>query len=980
MKKTKDNIIDENTIDLSDVSRATSGTIANAFRTGYKIQVVWNVNSQNVGNNSSNVTFKVQLCSTGSQYTIISSATKNGSLTINGTTYGFTFNAGLSANQTKTVFTKTVDISHNSDGSKTCAISTTLGINVTLSGTYWGNVSASGNASLNAIPRTSSFSLNTTSGTIGSTQFVVTINRASSSFTHKVYYRFGNLNWLGSSNATTSFSFTPSINDCSQIPSSTSGVATIVVETWNGSTHIGTASQNITLHVPDSVKPSFSSLGTQLIEAGASSSFGYVKGKSKCKLTINGASGNQGSWITSYHISGAGFSSGATPFTTGVLATAGNVVFSAYVVDSRGRKSDTKTVTINVKDYTSPIIDIASAYRCNSEGGLDENGTYIKVHLEDIISQITGNAYSNKIEFKPSSSSTWTNAGSYASARGMIIGNGGISTTSTYNVRFTVSDSFETVTKVVDVAPAFVTIDFKRGGKGIAIGKPSEKDNLFEVSMDFNASSDSLKLGKKIYGTNDDGIGSKADSLSLSSSNLVWLKANNYYDGTGDKQYRNDLGSSQLVVRGNEYPKFRWNSGKDSNGDLSWTPYYDILTTHQPQLNNVTVGTSNTWHSNGWGASFLTTGNGDNATWDTHNVIFKTHWGIGIRDYRDVCSIVIDARTGTMHLKGNVHVKDGQRVMSHYHDGDFWKMTADGDSVTWIKTTQNGIIPAWSDIHNGISNLGTTSYPFREGCFRYISSPSGGNLDLQFHSGTGYLNVYSGSGAGIVIGRPWSGSSGTEPALHNNKGNGWGFIGNSGTSFYRVYGAGGSVSDRNKKYHITKALSEEQYENIKNLNIYNYRTISTSDTSSTELAEKHLTHNGFKDKDGNYISTSVVVEGIEYKELEEGLTQDEIKELRIKEIVEKNPHFSEVKRQDLMLGAMVDELPTEVTFYDNEGGDGKAVDMYSYTTMIAGASKHLIEKVENLEKENDLKDKRIDELESRLEKMEELLNGIINKG
>ena len=247
---------------------------------------------------------------------------------------------------------------------------------------------------------------------------------------------------------------------------------------------------------------------------------------------------------------------------------------------------------------------------------------------------------------------------------------------------------------------------------------------------------------------------------------------------------------------------------------------------------------------------------------------------------------------------------------------------------------------------------------------RYVKAlDSSNNLDFEFDSGEGYFNVYSGSGAGIVVGRPWSGSRGTEPALYNNKGNGWGFIGNSGSSWYRVYGTGGSVSDRNKKYHITKALHEEQYENVKNLNIYNYRTISTSNISPTELAEKHLTHSGFMNEEGKYVTTSVIVEEIEYKELEEGLSQDEIKELRIKEIIEKNPHFSEVKRQDLMLGAMVDELPTEVTFYDNEGGNGKAVDMYSYTTMIAGAVKHLINKVEQLEKENEELKNKIEVLE-----------------
>ena len=77
-------------------------------------------------------------------------------------------------------------------------------------------------------------------------------------------------------------------------------------------------------------------------------------------------------------------------------------------------------------------------------------------------------------------------------------------------------------------------------------------------------------------------------------------------------------------------------------------------------------------------------------------------------------------------------------------------------------------------------------------------------------------------------------------------------------------------------------------------------------------------------------------------------------------------------REDLSLGCMVDEMPLETVFYDNESGDGKAVDMYSYTTMVLGATKHLIEKVEVLEKENEV-------LKNKLYEMEELLNGIINK-
>ena len=190
---------------------------------------------------------------------------------------------------------------------------------------------------------------------------------------------------------------------------------------------------------------------------------------------------------------------------------------------------------------------------------------------------------------------------------------------------------------------------------------------------------------------------------------------------------------------------------------------------------------------------------------------------------------------------------------------------------------------------------------------RYIDS-TGGNLDINAKGNTLFINANAASGANLNINREWSGSQGTEVSIFNNKGKGWGYLGNSNYSFYRVYGIGGSVSARESKYEILKADTETQYENVKALNIYNYRSISDE-----------------RDEEGNVIK--------------------------------------EYKREDLLLGCMVDELPLETTFYDTEDGNGKAVDMYSYTTMILGAVKHLINKVEQLEKENEELKNKIEVLE-----------------
>lgn len=146
---------------------AVSGTITKAIRTGYQMRIVWST-TQSIANNTSSVTAKVQLVSTGSSYTINSSAAKNGTLTVNGTKYSFTFSAALSGNQTKTLYTKTVTVAHNADGSKTCAFASTIGINVTLGGTYYGDVTASGNGVLDTIPRATTPTLSASTVNMGS--------------------------------------------------------------------------------------------------------------------------------------------------------------------------------------------------------------------------------------------------------------------------------------------------------------------------------------------------------------------------------------------------------------------------------------------------------------------------------------------------------------------------------------------------------------------------------------------------------------------------------------------------------------------------------------------------------------------------------------------------------------------------------------------------------------------------------------------
>ena len=166
---------------------ASSGTYTNAFKTGFSLQLRWSTVSQDIANNTSSVKVETWLVNT---YSTSSSATKSGSITINGSTGTYSFVVGNGV-QNKKLFERTITVGHNQDGTKVVALSTTANIQLTLSGSYVGSVTVTGSPTLDTIPRKSTYSTIPTSATAG-TSFSYAIARASSSFTHRVAPRGSN--------------------------------------------------------------------------------------------------------------------------------------------------------------------------------------------------------------------------------------------------------------------------------------------------------------------------------------------------------------------------------------------------------------------------------------------------------------------------------------------------------------------------------------------------------------------------------------------------------------------------------------------------------------------------------------------------------------------------------------------------------------------------------------------------------------------
>lgn len=464
---------------------AASGTIQQAIRTGYRLQIAWTVNSQSVANNTSSVTAKVQLVSTGSSYTINSSASKSGSLTINGTKYTFSFTASLSGNQTKEIFKKTVTVAHGSDGTKTCAFSATAGINVTLSGTYYGNVTASGNGTFNTIARASSISSVTSSVSVnGTNTCTVNISRKSDGFTHTVVFAFGSYSKT-TTGVGTSTSYAIPTSWLNAIPSATSGTAKVTVTTYSGSTKIGSAvSKNFTLTVPASVVPTISGVAIAETISGINAQFGgFVQSKSRVKITTT-AAGALGSTIKAYKtvLDGKTYT-GSAP-TTGVLGTAGNRTATITVTDSRGRTASA-TKTIAVIAYAAPKINTFTAVRANGLGAADDNGTMALARVKFSVAPVGDkNSKSYKLEYRPKGADDWTEAakGNVYSYDSNMLLNIDLNTETSYDLRLSLSDFFGTTTAGTDIATAFTLIDYNASGRGLSFGKVSERDEM-EINL-----------------------------------------------------------------------------------------------------------------------------------------------------------------------------------------------------------------------------------------------------------------------------------------------------------------------------------------------------------------------------------------------------------------------------------------------------------------------------------------------------------------
>lgn len=452
---------------------ALSGTITGSTNNSrYSLTCEWSA-SQNTSANTSTITATVYLTPPSGWNTI----SNYWSCVINGTTVTSNMSANISS-KTK-LGQRTWTVNHANDGTCSTSISFSFSNRVT-AGTYTvSSGSGSGNITLNSIARTSSFTLNKSSCTIGSDNFVVNINSSASNFTHTVYYRLGSINWKAlDKSGDRALTIAPAMGDCNQIPNSTSGIATIVVETYNGNTYIGSTSKTITLNVPSSVVPS---VGISLT-ANSQLNGVNVAGRTTFTVKPTNASGSYGSTIRSYSTVGQGLNTSSSNGGTSSTMNSGTYTYTVTVTDSRGRTaSASKQVT--VINHQSPTLSLV-AYRSDSSGNKAPEGTYIYGDMTWSVfnpNNNNQNAKQYRVLKKTQNSATWsvvkdwTNLSAYSGTMKVSFGNGFAVATS-YDVGVEVKDSYSNVGATQSVGTVSCLFNIEK--EGVGVGKRHERGAL----------------------------------------------------------------------------------------------------------------------------------------------------------------------------------------------------------------------------------------------------------------------------------------------------------------------------------------------------------------------------------------------------------------------------------------------------------------------------------------------------------------------
>lgn len=208
-----------------------------------------------------------------------------GGVTVIDRVYSSSSQYSCGENSSVTIATGTVTVPHNPDGTKTIAAGAITASNTTQTGNVVPNMILSSGSALvlTTIPRASTITTTAASNLMGTVR-TITINRASSSFTHTLTYSFGSASGtITTKTSSTSVSWTVPKSLAAEVASGgIQRTGTITCETFNGNTPVGTSTASFTAVIP----PSTVAANSSSVTMGSSLGFTITRAASNLTHTL----------------------------------------------------------------------------------------------------------------------------------------------------------------------------------------------------------------------------------------------------------------------------------------------------------------------------------------------------------------------------------------------------------------------------------------------------------------------------------------------------------------------------------------------------------------------------------------------------------------------------------------------------------------------------------------------------------------------
>lgn len=321
-------------------------------------------NRQDTANNRSTVNVQARLITNG--YASMWGVTADVTIHVNGGGAIEHPAVNIGTGSSQLLFAHDYVVGHDNDGKKTVGIQVSVALNT---GGY-GSAMVAFNLPLPTIARASTGKVTATElGKVAT----ITIDRKNSSFKHTLRYNWDGKTGTIATNVDTSCNWTLPLDFANTVPNADYHWGTVYIDTYSGSTKIGTKEAVFNANIPASIKPTLGSISLTDVNTKVSSLLGtsntFVQVLSNIKVAFNNASGAYSSTISNYHaeIVDKNMTTTANGGALGMMNFNGSATVRATVTDSRGRTSEPVEVEVNVLPYFTPQLSF-TAQRSGSAG------------------------------------------------------------------------------------------------------------------------------------------------------------------------------------------------------------------------------------------------------------------------------------------------------------------------------------------------------------------------------------------------------------------------------------------------------------------------------------------------------------------------------------------------------------------------------------------------------------------------------------